>query len=400
MKVDAGPTRVLVLTTCYPKSQGDINGLFIEDLNKRLQPTYKIIVLAPWEPGLKRHEFLSGIEVFRHPQFFWPVRLAYGDDIMDKLRQKPWKWAVLPVFLLFQLLYTRKLCRTFSIQLIHAHWVIPSGLIAVIYKLLLNRRIKVLSTAHGDDVWSFLKTPSKWVLKFILRNTETTIGVSKALLNKITEINTNQSSFLGPMGVDTRKFSKNHKPSKKQIEATILFVGTLIPRKGISSLVDALILLKKKEIPFNAILVGRGMLKEEISAKINAAGLNDKITLAGAVGHDYLPEYYSQADIFILPSHSEGLGLVYLEAMSSGVLTIASPLPTIKDIMKHGQTGIILENLSPLTIANCLEDTILNLEAYREIAERGRQFVVQTFDWEIAASNYNRFYQSTMHAKT
>lgn len=399
MNVKAGPTRVLVLTTCYPKSQGDINGLFIEDLNKRLQPTYKIIVLAPWEPGLKRHEVLSGIEVFRHPQFFWPVRLAYGDDIMDKLRQKPWKWAVLPFFLLFQLLYTRKLCRTFSIQLIHAHWVIPSGLIAVIYKLLLNRRAKVLTTAHGSDIWSFLGPISKWGLRWIVKNTDSLVGVSSALVEKLIDLGPKNTPFKGPMGIDTQRFVPLIKNTKGPIP-TLLFVGRFRAGKGIVQLLDALIVLNKRQVLFKAIFVGEGLLKEEISAKINAAGLNNKITLAGAVGHEFLPEYYSQADIFILPSHSEGLGLVYLEAMSSGVLTIASPLPTIKDIMKHGQTGIILENLSPLTIANCLEDAILNPEAYREIAERGRQFVVQTFDWEIAASNYNRFYQSTLHAKT
>jgi glycosyltransferase involved in cell wall biosynthesis len=390
------PIPILVLTTCYPKWQGDTNGLFLEDLCKRLQPTYKMIVLAPWESGLKRQDVLSGITVYRHPQFFWPVNLAYGDDILDKLRKNPLKWGIIPVFFAFQLLYIWKLYRKYSIRLIHAHWIIPSGFTAVFYKLIFGRKTKVLITAHGDDVWSFLKRPLKWILMFILQRADTISGVSTALVEKLIEMAPSKPIFLGPMGVNTLKFHQKSKLYNANKVPIILFVGRLRQGKGILELMEALVLLNQRQVQYKALIVGEGMLRQELLGIISNAKLEQKITLTGIVGHDELPEIYAAADIFILPSHSEGLGLVYLEAMSSGVLTIASPLPTIKDIIQHGETGIILKNTTPTAIADCLESVLNDLISYKEMAKKGQEFAIKTFDWEKVAETYHGQYKNTI----
>ena len=117
-------------------------------------------------------------------------------------------------------------------------------------------------------------------------------------------------------------------------------------------------------------------------------GIIKNIIFIGALSHEELSEYYATADLFILPSFSEGFGLVIIEAMSSGTLVAVSDLPAIHDIVKEGETGFFFDEISATAISRKIKYIMLNLHNFDDVKCRGREYVVKNFDWEIVKNNY------------
>src|SRR4030042_1653882 len=120
--------RVLVLTSSFPRIQGDSSGVFILSLCKELQKLgIELGVVAPHDYGCKRHEFLEGIEIFRFP-YFYPYRfqrLCYGAGILKNMKESPVALMQLPFFIFAELSYAFRIAQQRKFDLVHAHWSIP-----------------------------------------------------------------------------------------------------------------------------------------------------------------------------------------------------------------------------------------------------------------------------------
>lgn len=151
-----------------------------------------------------------------------------------------------------------------------------------------------------------------------------------------------------PFGVDTDRFQPRKKPDVLFQQygldpniPTVLFVGGMDrPHyfKGISTLLAALLLLKKNETAVQAICVGDGELREGFELKTKGFGLDSFVRFVGSVGDLELPSYYNMADLLVLPSvnRGEAFGMVLLEAMASGIPVAASDLPGVRAVARKG----------------------------------------------------------------
>ena len=131
----AKPT-LLVLTSTYPRWADDPEPGFVHELAKRLTNHFRVIVLGPHAPGASATEVLDGVEGVRYR--YAPDRLetlVNDGGIVTNLRRDKWKLLLVPGFVLAQSWCTWRLVRTGSVDVIHAHWLIPQGLIAAMLRL-------------------------------------------------------------------------------------------------------------------------------------------------------------------------------------------------------------------------------------------------------------------------
>ena len=148
---------ILVLASTYPRWENDTEPLFVHYLNEQLSREYRVIALIPHYPGASRQEEMDGVHVHRF-RYFLPVgeRLAYDGGIIQNLKRNRLKLLLVPFFLISQYIYTLTLCRKYKISLIHAHWVIPQGLLALLARSLLPG--KIITPSANKNVPASMKS--------------------------------------------------------------------------------------------------------------------------------------------------------------------------------------------------------------------------------------------------
>jgi glycosyltransferase involved in cell wall biosynthesis len=205
-----------------------------------------------------------------------------------------------------------------------------------------------------------------------------------------------------PNGVDIEKFrpTGDCEKAKRRIRIDnrqiVLFVGRLIPRKGVDYLIEAAkrIVKERKETLF--VLVGNGPLRNSISAEVEKAGLKRSFVFLGDVSEEELPQFYRCADVFVLPSIQEGQGIVLLEAQASGKPVVAFNVSGVAEAMSPGETGLLVKS----TDSNALADAVLRLlcdDAMRmKMGVEGLRLVRKEFSWDVCAEKMVRVYREAM----
>jgi glycosyltransferase involved in cell wall biosynthesis len=128
-------------------------------------------------------------------------------------------------------------------------------------------------------------------------------------------------------------------------------------------------------------------LKDSITASLDTEKITSRVDLPGWISHDDLPKYLNQLRLLVLPSYTEGLPNIMLEAMACGTPVLATPVGAVPDVIRDGETGFIMEDNSPECIArNVLR--ALNDPNLEGVADRGRRFVEGEFTFEKAVERW------------
>jgi glycosyltransferase involved in cell wall biosynthesis len=160
----------------------------------------------------------------------------------------------------------------------------------------------------------------------------------------------------------------------------LLCVGRLTPAKGQILLIRALAQLHQSGVPFHLTLVGAGPDQARIEAEIAACGLQDAVTLTGALTQEQVRVRFARADIFVLPSLAEGIPVVLMEAMSCGVPCVSTPVNGIPELVLHGQTGLLATPGDVASLAARLGQLIDQPALRHQLALAARDKVLQDFD--------------------
>ena len=398
--------KILVIVSRYSIDNND-PGDFITELSESVRKKgYLVNVLAPHDFGLKLEENINGVRVYRFPYFipFKYQKVAYGPGILDNLKKSILATLQVPFFILFELLYAIKILRKTDSDVIHTHWIIPQGFVGAICKKLYN--VKHVSSIHGSDI-NMLKNSLilQYFFNFIIKNTDQiTVNSSftkKILFNIIGAENENKIHVI-PMGIDQNKFfpQNNHQLRNKYSEENILiYVGRLIDWKGVKYLILGLKKVVKTLPNTKLIIIGDGPEKKDLKKMANELNLSNNIEFLGEIKNTEIPKYYCISDIFIIPSivvggHTEGLGVVTIEAMACGTPVIGSNVGGIPDVIKDGYNGFLVEEKSP----NELEDKIIKILSDKNIKETFHQNGINTvndvFSWEIVSKKFIRLFHN------
>jgi glycosyltransferase involved in cell wall biosynthesis len=205
-----------------------------------------------------------------------------------------------------------------------------------------------------------------------------------------------------PNGVDTEKFkpASNSAETRKQLgiggEPIVLFVGSLIPRKGVLLLVEAAKKIVKEHVDTKFLLVGDGPLRGQLDCALKESSLTNNFVFLKNVKDGLLPSIYNCANVFVLPSIQEGQGIVLLEAQASGLPVVASDIGGVNEVVRNGVTGLLAEKGNAESLADCILK-VLSDEAFSErLGLAGRTFVSENFTWELCAKRMLDVYHSVL----
>lgn len=396
-----------MLTSTFPRWENDVEPPFVYELCRRLADSgCSIDVLAPHAPGSNTREKIAGLCVYRYRYSLEKLeKLAYEGGIMASLKQHKWRYLLVPGFLLAQLCYTRKLLKSGDYDLVHAHWIIPQGLIAVLaLKLIKDKKPALVVTSHGGDLFALssgLFTRLKiWTLKSLNRLIVVSQFMKSYCIKHLTgEVEIDVCS----MGVDlTHRFVPATVSTQRSNR--LIFVGRLVEKKGVVYLVKAMRLLIDRGQDVFLDIIGDGPEKTTITKLIKQLQLEQHVTLQGAIKNSELPGYYHRAGIAVIPSivdrarDQEGLGLTAVEAMGCECVVIASALEAIKDVVIDGETGLLCTPANEDKLADKIQELLGDHARQQALAGAGRQHVLARFDWQQVSNRYRQLYEKSINS--
>ncbi len=169
-------------------------------------------------------------------------------------------------------------------------------------------------------------------------------------------------------------------PAAERTGRDLLFVGRLEERKGVNFLLDAVALLKARCSDVRLKIVGNGPQKEALERQTAALSLEAVVTFAGTKDEAGVAEALRHADLLVVPSLSEGLPVVIMEALASGVPVVASAVDGIPELVRDGETGWLVPPCDPRKLANGIEQLQMDPGLRQCMGEAGRQLVAADHD--------------------
>jgi len=293
-----------------------------------------------------------------------------------------------------ELLALIKCLRDYRFDLIHAHWLIPQGLTALLACRLIKFCPPLLCTSHGGDLFGLQGNLLTKLKRFVITHSTAVTVVSRAMLDEVNKIDANYNKVhVIPMGVDLQSRFVPSKKKKKNIP--LLFVGRLVKKKGVRSLIDSLPLILEKHPQVYLVIAGDGPEKDDLKSRCIHLGISNHVRFLGAVKNELLPRLYHTSDVVVFPSvvaedgDQEGFGLVLVEALGCECAAIVTDLPAMQDIIVDGETGLVVPQKNVRELAekiNCLLD---DSELRWSLGREGRRFVLKNYDWNIIVQQYS-----------
>ena len=206
-----------------------------------------------------------------------------------------------------------------------------------------------------------------------------------------------------PAGVNLDTFKPvNQSIARQRVgiheKQVILYVGRIEPLKGIDVLLEAAALLDRSD-DIRVLIVGGSPGNDAELGRLKALttelGIESMVTFTGAIKQNKLPDYYSAADVFVLPSHSESFGLAALEAMACGAPVVVSRVGGLKTFIDNGETGYLVPWRCPEPFVQRLEMLLAN-PLLREAMGRAARAKALQMGWGHAADRILGFYSSLL----
>jgi glycosyltransferase involved in cell wall biosynthesis len=389
--------RILVLTSTFPRWAGDREPPFVFELCRRLAVAHEVLVIAPHCRGAAREERLAAnlsVRRFRYaPEIL--ESLAYEGGILEKLRRAPWRFILIPGFVLGELLAAMRAVQRERPDVVHAHWVVPQGVVALLAAAASRGKPPaVVCTSHGADLFALRGLLARHVKAWVARHSAALTVVSTAMTTAALRLGAQPDRVrVMPMGVDAReRFAPP--PTGTRTTHQLLFVGRLVRKKGVRDLPHILALVRKSMPAVQLTIVGAGPLEAELRAEARALGLDAYIVFAGPVPNAELAAYYARAAVSVVPSvvtpegDQEGLGLVIAEALACECPVVASDLPAIRDLVDDGVTGMLARPGDPADFAERIVELLGDAQRAARLARQGRLRVLERFDWQSVGRRY------------
>lgn len=385
-----------MLTSSYPRKDSDNSSVFLRYLATNLaKQGVNIHVLAPDHPLIKNTDLDPGVKNhwFQYLPKKWQ-RLAYGSGILPNLKRNKLLYLQVPFFLFSMFFYLFFMCKKIKPDVIHAHWIIPQGFIAVIVGRLLN--IPVIATAHGGDAFSLNTGLLNRLKTFTLRHCQCWTSNTRATAETFDITHGIPRPIIIPMGVGIEHFQSGNaeKVLGSETRRIILFVGRLVEKKGVKYLIEAFSMLPKK-IQDESVLwiIGDGDERKNLEQQALKSSL-ENIKFWGQVPNKQLPDFYAAASLFVAPSvidskgDTEGQGVILLEAMASKTPIIATAVGGIPEVITGDKTGLLVQQKNANALSTAIQFLFNNSKTAEAYGSRALQFLDKTYSWDSIAQQF------------
>lgn len=409
--------RVLVLTSTLPARDGDGTPAFVADLSRELGQEFRVRILAPAVPGAPRTERWSdSVDVVRYRYF--PARwedLAAG-AILENVRARRSRLLQVPFLLAGLHRELRRQVRDFDPQAIHAHWIIPQGVVA----RRTSMRIPTVVTTLGGDLYALESRPLRAAKARVVRAAAAVTVMNSDMRSRAIALGADpERTFVMPMGarfeaelgaselggaepggagvggaglsdaefggVGSDVPEAGGRPAEAATPLRLLAVGRLVEKKGFDVLLAAVRDLSVRvAVPVDVVIVGDGPERDTLARM--ADGL--PVTFLGMLGREELAQRYREADIAVFPSRraasgdQDGLPVAMLEAMGAGCAVVASDLPGLNEAIVPGISGLLAAPGEPESLAQAIESLAGDPQRRRTLGEAAAH---RAQDYSVAA---------------
>lgn len=303
-------------------------------------------------------------------------------------------------FLLGAFLRLRRLAANHDYEIYHFYFGLPTGFLALYTHWVLKK--PYVLALRGSDVPGYDNTrtylrPLHWLLKPITRyiwSHATSVTALSRNLRSLAQstVSDVRIEVIGN-GIDTEMFPAKTRFGTEQ-GLKLICVCRLEQRKGLNHLLDAMSDLSHHGVTLD--IVGKGPREKELFARIERLRLTDAVRLIGYVPSNNLVDYYTAADVFVLPSLSESFGQAMLEAMSSGLPVIASKVGGIPETLDDRAGGLLIEPGSSEAITRAVKELKANRALLKTFGRHNRKKAEQRYSWAGIASQYEVIYRSAV----
>jgi glycosyltransferase involved in cell wall biosynthesis len=372
--------RILTLIYEFPPIGGGGGRAAYDICRELVARGHDVTVLTAHMDGLPREETRDGIRLVRIPSkrteafsASFSTMLAY---VLAGL------WAGLP------------LIWRFRPDVLHTHFAVPSG--ALTFALSLLTGVPYILTAHLGDVPGGVPEKTgrwfRWLEPFtkpIWRRARRVIAVSE-FTRQLALMHYDVKICVIPNGADFMHLVPD------QIELNepphIVFAGRFVHQKNPLAIIRVLATLK--DLEWTCSMLGDGPMFEDVKREIEKYDMTDRFTLPGWVTPEDVLHEFSKSDILFMPSYSEGLPVVGVQALVKGLAVVASRIGGFLDLVDHNENGYLIEVRDQAEFSVALHQLISNREHLRQFRraslEKARAFDIQkvvdqyeTLLWEI-----------------
>ncbi len=374
-----------------------------------------------------------GVKVDIYTRWFDPNRKqidpvpGYDDLNVIRIRAGEWKfipkeqiYPVLPELAQNMIKFIQQ--NNLDYDLFHGHYV-DAGIVTLDVAKFFNK--PAFFTAHSLGAWKKERMadeapPEELERKYnfsirireelrIFRSVRAQTVTSKVQLQKLKElyhIPTDNVEVIPP-GVDIYRFrpADENTPKPENVPDKYIFcLSRIDTNKGHRELLLAFDLVRKS-IDDVYLVIGGGSpnpvgrekeVLDMIHQIIRDKNLQDRVIMYGYVPDDQLPLLYQHSQFFVLPSKFEPFGMTSQEAMACGKTVVASKFGGVREVVKHGETGILVDPSNTQEFADAMINLLKNPQLAKEIGMRARKLIEEHYSWDAMARRHLQFYQKYM----
>lgn len=394
--------KVCILTSSFPRFEGDFPGSFVYELGRHLTDTgIQVLVLAPHDSGYSHREKMGDIEVYRFP-YFIPrslQRTCYRAGIADNLRRSWLARVQFPLFGLSEIVTLLYIRLRYRIDIVNSHWMLMQGLTAALLQKSLG--LPHISTIHAADLFALQSVAGgNQVARFITKGSDHIFTVSSYIRSSLDSLIGEESGAeVLPMGVDISRFSSDLAAAPSQSLA-LLFAGRLVEKKGVKYLIQAMQIVARQQPGCNLLIAGDGPLRRDLEQQVKSLGLDEEVTFLGQISQTMMPSLYRKVNLVVVPSivdsqgETEGLPVVLLESLAAGKPVVASDVSGIADVVENSVNGFLVPPEEPTELATKI---LLALDSFQDIETSRRiRESVSRYDWKNVANRYAQVFSENV----
>ncbi len=285
----------------------------------------------------------------------------------------------------------RRLVREHGVDVLHTHefksdvfgWIATRG-----------QPVKVVSTPHGWSSSEGIRIAAYEVIdRAFLRGFDGLYPLSRSLeADLLARGYPRERVTLVENAVDDEPFEECWRAREAAgfpASGRVVFVGRVLEPKGVLELADAAARLRDRP-GFRLVIAGRGAAEEALRARVDTLGIGDRVEFAGYV--EDVPALLRDADAIVLPSHSEGMPRVLMEAAAAGVAIVGTDIPGIRDLVEDGDGGLLVPVRDPAALADAIGRVLSDAALRAGLASRARARLVERHTGARLARDFEAAY--------
>jgi glycosyltransferase involved in cell wall biosynthesis len=362
--------RVLMITTSYPKTPGDVTAPVIEKIVFELaRRGHAVDLVLPRHPDLVLEGRDRGLPVRFFP--FWAggaktYAWGYASSMRADRDLRPRALALAPLVFISALTVMRRLARANAYDVVHAHWVLPNGPIAALAAP--APRPPLVVSLHGSDIFVAEKSRAlAAIARWTFRRAHWVAACAGDLAERAIRLGAPPARVATLLhGVDVDELAQGDATEWRRRAAAgdddflVVALGRLVAKKGFSHLLRAASLLRARGVPLVVAIGGVGDLAGRLTEEAAELGCADCVHLLGNVPHDQIGGLFRAADAVAVPSvrdekgNVDGLPNVLLEAMAVGRPVVSTRIAGVPDVVDDGQSGLLVPPADDDALADAL----------------------------------------------